>query len=355
MIAPLQVNTPMPGFGPEDAIIPTMAGRKPGEGLFQLRYSVIVPALIGAACGAIYSAIIVVMYTAFEDKLEPQFMAALTEFSTHHIGFTAFFLAFFLNVSFSVYAQERQIFRSIQGNYNNLFWAMSMYLPQDDPEVLIIRYYLYAATWAAYGSAVPDLAEDAERRIRQLITDDTHYNHCCKLGGGKPFGGQAAGHMLLITTQKIFAVMENARSRSKEFSVTEEVLQLRRSEIFESMKNIRGLGGSIGDNLTDGFSVPAAYCQVIIAIIACYLLALPLGLVQEYGWWTVVWTASDFLQYSGAMFLSFGLLSPYSGNVRINLHAGLSETESSWKRWVPIPTNTEKAVGCGLSGSQKEE
>jgi hypothetical protein len=33
-------------------------------------------------------------------------------------------------------------------------------------------------------------------------------------------------HMMLIATQKVFAATENARSHSKEFAVTDQVLQL---------------------------------------------------------------------------------------------------------------------------------
>jgi hypothetical protein len=90
---------------------------------------------------------------------------------------------------------------------------------------VIIDLYL-ASAWADFGGLIPEMREEAIRRVRKKVPDDTHYANLAKLGqNGEPIGCKPAFRMMLMMCQKFSDASEDADSANASTSTDKQVMR----------------------------------------------------------------------------------------------------------------------------------
>jgi hypothetical protein len=68
---------------------------------------------------------------------------------------------------------------------------MRLYLAEDDPAIEVIVNLYLAVVWAEFGGLIPEMGEEAIRRVREKVPSDTDYANLAKLcPNGEPIGGK---------------------------------------------------------------------------------------------------------------------------------------------------------------------
>jgi hypothetical protein len=270
--------------------------------------------------GALYGALNVYLVRKF--GLEP--------FEIPDATLLFFLMTFYAGAALQYMKQQLKKLRSVQGANHNIFFKIRSYLDDSDADqtqVFAIRDLIIASELAVLGPiAGLELEALALARVIALLPDDLpdkEKEFLNKLGKNEnPMGAQASNRMLLIASQRF-----NAAMPGEGFSQVQQ-----RLEIENLLLLVRGVLGGLSDDADDG-AVHIAYSQILSVLVVCYLIIYPWSLDLDFGNWTVLSTAAQFLYLGSAYGIAGEMFMPYSGIVKINMRSFFVEIEAGFPRW----------------------